>query len=169
MGLLFLLLTVTPVVELWLLIRIGSHLGALPTLALVLLTGAAGARLAHREGGRALMALNRAVASGDLPTQPLLDAACVFVGGALLITPGVLTDLVGLALLLPLTRRPIQRWLTHRISERLARGHVRIVDLRRGDFTAPSNGGPAGSRRVVDATLEPRDGDPRPGGGRAEP
>lgn len=111
---LLLVFTVVPIVELWLLLRIGAWLGPIPTLALVLLTGAAGATLARREGAHAWSAVQTEAAAGRMPGRELLEALIVLVAGIVLVTPGVLTDALGLALLI----RPIRSRLVRRLEER---------------------------------------------------
>jgi UPF0716 protein FxsA len=104
LALLATLFVVLPVAELALLLRVGRTLGFWPTLGLVLFTGVLGAALARREGTRTLGALRSEVARGGLPGRAILDGASILVGGALLLTPGFLTDALGFALLFPPTR-----------------------------------------------------------------
>jgi UPF0716 protein FxsA len=109
--------TLVPIVELWLLLRIGAWLGPVPTIALVLLTGAAGATLARREGAHAWSAVQAEAAAGRMPGRELLDAMLVLVAGIVLVTPGVLTDILGLVLLV----RPIRTRLVRRLEDRYRR------------------------------------------------
>ena len=102
---LFLIFTVTPVLELALLIQIGQLLGTIPTIVAVLTTGAAGAALARNQGLTALRRLQRSVAEATFPGDEIFDGFLILMGGLLLLTPGFLTDLVGFAALLPGTRR----------------------------------------------------------------
>lgn len=111
---LLLAFTLVPIIELWLLLRIGAWLGAVPTLALVVLTGMAGASLARREGIHAWAAVQAEVAAGRLPGRKLLEAVLVLVAGIVLVTPGVITDAIGLLLLV----RPVREALTRRLEER---------------------------------------------------
>ena len=101
---LFLIFTVTPVLELALLIQIGQLLGTIPTIVAVLTTGAAGAALARNQGLTALRRLQRSVAGANFPGDEIFDGFLILMGGLLLLTPGFLTDLVGFAALLPGTR-----------------------------------------------------------------
>ena len=112
---LFLAFTVIPAVELYLLIEIGSQLGALPTLGIVLGTGFLGAYLARLEGLNTLLRVREAALEGRSPTDDLLDGALIVAAGLVLITPGFLTDLTGFLLLFPLTRYPIREWLKSRL------------------------------------------------------
>ena len=101
---LFLIFTVTPVLELALLIQIGQLLGTISTIVAVLTTGAAGAALARNQGLTALRRLQRSVAEANFPGDEIFDGFLILMGGLLLLTPGFLTDLVGFAALLPGTR-----------------------------------------------------------------
>jgi len=114
---LLLAFTLVPILELWLLLRIGAWLGAVPTLALVVLTGVAGASLARREGVHAWASVQAELAAGRLPGRKLLEAVLVLIAGIVLVTPGVLTDAMGLLLLI----RPLREALTRRLEERYRR------------------------------------------------
>jgi len=116
---LLLAFTLVPLAELWLLLRIGSVLGGLWTLALVVITGVAGATLARREGARAWMAVQTELAAGKLPGRELIEALLVLVAGIVLVTPGVLTDFAGLALLVRPIRSAFVRQLERRYGNRL--------------------------------------------------
>lgn len=100
-----------PIVELYLLLRIAAVMGPLPTLALVLVTGVLGAALARQQGFQVLDTLKRDLSSGRVPTEALMDGVLVLIGGIVLLTPGILTDLTGLALLLPPTRSLVKTQL----------------------------------------------------------
>ena len=118
LGRLFLLFTLVPALELWLLITIGGWLGPLPTLGLVVATGLAGAALAKREGFRVLRSWQEAGARGELPKDGIISSALVLVGGVLLVTPGVVTDIVGLTLLIPGARRFAAKQIKARLEKR---------------------------------------------------
>ena len=104
-----------------------------------MLTGVTGAWLARAEGMRVLFQFQRELASGKLPGQALLDGISVLVGGAFLLTPGVLTDVVGFSLLVPFTRRWIQRRVRARLERQIESGQVRVVTM--GGFGASGFGG----------------------------
>ena len=116
---LLLAFTLVPLAELWLLLRIGSVLGGFWTLALVVITGVAGATLARREGARAWLAVQTELAAGKLPGRELIEALLVLVAGIVLVTPGVLTDFAGLALLVRPIRSAFVRQLERRYGKRL--------------------------------------------------
>jgi len=146
LGRLALLFVVVPILELMLLIEMGQWVGIMPTLALVVATGIGGAALARAEGLRVVFQFQKELAQGKLPGQAMLDGASVLIGGAFLLTPGVLTDFVGFALLFPLTRRWIQRRVKARLEGQIKDGTVRVVTMGAGGlsgFTAGGFGGGA--------------------------
>jgi len=108
---LFVLFTIVPLVELALLIKIGEHIGTSNTIALVLLTGFAGAYLARDQGLRVVREFTDSVQRGDMPADPLLEGLLIVIGGAFLVTPGIITDVVGFLLVVPQTRRVIRGFL----------------------------------------------------------
>ncbi|MGZ0186965.1 MAG: FxsA family protein [Alphaproteobacteria bacterium] len=101
---LFLLFVALPIAEIALFIQAGDLIGLWPTIGLVILTAAVGAALARSEGRAAMQRLSAAVEGGGAPVGPLLDAAAIFAGGLMLLTPGFITDTIGLSLLFQPTR-----------------------------------------------------------------
>jgi len=101
---LFLLFTLVPLLELWILIKLGSLVGTLPTILIVASTGFAGVLLAKSQGLTVLNRMRHDMKQGILPGNKLIDGVCILIGGAFLITPGLLTDLLGFSLLVPQTR-----------------------------------------------------------------
>ena len=126
LGRLVLLFLITPVVELALLIQIGERIGFWPTMAIIVATGLAGSFLARREGFSVWKRFNQRLAEGGLPGEELVDGMIILVAGALLITPGVLTDVFGFIGLLPFTRAPVRRFLIKRLKKRVEDGSVRL-------------------------------------------
>jgi len=124
MGKLLLLFTAVPVLEFYLLFQIAGRFGFLTTLALVILTGALGAALAKTEGLRLLQDWQVALAQGRMPEDGVINGALLLVGGVLLVTPGVLTDLTGLLLLLPQSRRLVAILMRREIDRRIANGEI---------------------------------------------
>jgi len=112
---LFLLFLIIPALEILAIVQVGSVIGGWPTFFLIIGMSFLGAVLVKQEGKRTWGAIQRDLASGIPPGESLLDGACVLVGGALLLTPGFLTDALGLVLLVPFMRRPfkqlLKRWL----------------------------------------------------------
>jgi UPF0716 protein FxsA len=114
---LFLLL---PIAELYVIIQVGQAIGVLPTLALLVVDGFLGAAIARSQGRAAWERFNRTLAAGRVPARETFDGAMIIIGGALLLTPGFITDAVGLALLLPPTRALIRRGLGRLARRRVA-------------------------------------------------
>ncbi len=162
LGRLFLLFTLVPLAELWLLLRIGAWVGLLPTLALVVGTGVAGAWLARREGTRCWAAVQTELRAGRVPGEEILHAFLVLAAGLLLVTPGILTDLTGLALLLRPVRRLAVRSLRRRLEAGVRNGSVRIFGAGSGGFGA--GGGSFGTGAPDFGAGQP----PEPGSGRPE-
>jgi UPF0716 protein FxsA len=110
-----------PIVEIYVIIQVGQLIGPFPTLALLIIESLIGAWLLKREGRVAWISLQRAVASGRLPGQELVDAGLVLVGGTLLLAPGFITDVVGFFFILPPTRPVARRLLVWLLVRRTAR------------------------------------------------
>ena len=144
LGKLALLFVVVPILELMLLIEMGQWVGIMPTLALVVATGIGGAALARAEGLRVLFQFQKELAQGKLPGQAMLDGASVLIGGAFLLTPGVLTDFVGFSLLIPFTRRWIQRRVRAQLENQIKDGTVRVVTMGAGGLGGFAAGGFSG-------------------------
>jgi UPF0716 protein FxsA len=102
---LFLLFVGVPAIELWLLIEIGSIIGGAETILLIIVTGVVGASLARAQGLAVLERIRKETEAGRLPDRSMAEAALILAAGLLLITPGVITDVVGLLCLVPVTRR----------------------------------------------------------------
>ncbi len=99
------LFTIIPVIELMLLIEIGSRIGTLNTIGVILATATAGAYLAKAQGFLAVRRIQDTLARGELPGQALLHGLFILVGGIFLLTPGFLTDVIGLSMLVPPIRQ----------------------------------------------------------------
>jgi UPF0716 protein FxsA len=113
---LFLLFVVMPIVELAVIIKVGAVLGVLNTIALLLLMGALGSWLVKREGIGVLRRVQRAIDEGRVPTAELVDGLLILIGGALLIAPGFISDVLGLSLMLPPVRAVLRSVLRRRLS-----------------------------------------------------
>ena len=125
-GRLLFLFILVPLLELYILIKIGGYLGAFPTVALVVFMALAGIVLARFEGLRTLQQIRQSLAQGIVPAEKMVDGVLIFIGGILLIIPGVLTDLFALVLLIPYTRTIFKRWLRRRFDRIIASGNVRL-------------------------------------------
>jgi UPF0716 protein FxsA len=123
---LLLLFVIVPLAELYLLLYLGSILGFWPTVAITLITGILGGTLAKHEGLRVWHAWRRSLDELRPPEAGVIDGVLVLLGGALLITPGVMTDVVGLLLLLPWSRSRVAHLIRQNIDRRLS---LRRVDL----------------------------------------
>ena len=104
MGILFLLFTVVPVAELYLLFEVSDIIGGWDTILLVIVTGIVGAYMARSQGLSIIMNTQKQLAQGQIPTDHIVHGFLVFIGGILLVTPGFVTDIFGLSLVFPLTR-----------------------------------------------------------------
>lgn len=124
---LLLLFTVVPAIELALLIEIGSRIGTLPTIALIVLTGVVGAALARWQGITVLRQMQLETAEGRLPAASLIDGVIILIAAALLVTPGILTDAVGFLLLIPLTRAGIRRLMRRWLERALREGRANVM------------------------------------------
>ena len=112
MAKLFALFLIVPLVELWCLVQLGGIIGASPTVGLVVLTALVGAFLAKREGRRVWDSWQRALRLGQPPSDGVVSTLLLVVGSVLLVTPGLFTDVIGFALLIPGSRRPIAKILS---------------------------------------------------------
>ena len=108
---LFLAFTLIPLVEIYLLIKLGQNFGAITSILLVIFTGILGAFLARMEGLRTLFRIQETMGEGRMPGEELLDALLIAIAGLVLITPGFITDVVGFLLLFPFTRMLVKNWL----------------------------------------------------------
>jgi UPF0716 protein FxsA len=118
-----------PLLELFLLIQVGQWVGLWPTIGLVVMTGFAGAALARLEGLRTVWSIRGELAKGRLPGNALFDGLAILVGGALLLTPGVLTDVLGFSFILPPTRRFFLKKIRKNLEERLKAGAIQVTQI----------------------------------------
>ena len=116
---LVLLFIVVPIVEIYVIIQVGQAIGALWTIALLVADSIAGSMLMRSQGRAAWRRFNEAIAAGRIPAREVVDGALVIFGGALLLTPGFVTDIFGAAFLLPPTRAAIRKLLVRRFAGRL--------------------------------------------------
>lgn len=164
---LLLLFTVVPLVELAILIPLGQWMGLWPTLALILVTGVAGAWLGKRQGLRAWERITSDLSGGELPSDSLLDGLAVLIACALLVTPGVLSDIAGMLLLIPPARTPLKSYIKKRFRKSIESGGVSFVSFDDVDPFGP--GADSGSRgrendEVIDVTPKTDDSDSRSAG-----
>ncbi len=116
-GKLFLLFALVPVAEIYVLVTVGGAIGVFPTIALVIFTALAGAHLARLQGLSIMMRIRENLDQGFMPAEELLDGLLVFLAGMVLLTPGFLTDILGLLILLPATRGIFKQWLRKKFDQ----------------------------------------------------
>jgi UPF0716 protein FxsA len=146
LGIAFLLFLVVPLVEIWVIIQVGQVIGPWWTILLLIADSVFGAWLIRREGGRAWRALSNALASGRMPARELADGALILIGGTLMLTPGFVTDAVGILMILPFTRPLFRRALAGAVARRLVVRGSPGNDTRPG----PGSGGSVVQGEVVD-------------------
>ena len=158
---LVLLFIVVPIAELYVIIQVGQWIGVVPTLVLLLADAVLGSMLLKHEGRSAWRRFNEALAARRFPGREVADGVLIVIGGTLLLTPGFITDVFGLFLLLPPTRA-----ISRRLLKRLTIGRFAIVSVG-GGFGGPPPGsapGPGPSRDYdFEGTAEevPPNGEPR--------
>jgi UPF0716 protein FxsA len=137
--LLILLFIVVPIAELYVIIKVGELIGVLPTLILLLADAVLGSWLLKHQGRGAWRRFNEALAARRFPGREVVDGALIIVGGTLLLTPGFLTDIVGVFLLLPPTRA-----ITRRLLKRFTIGRFAVIPIG-GPNPFPRSGGGGGT------------------------
>ena len=115
-----------PIVELALLFKVHDHVGLGSTILLVLLTGIAGAALVRRQGVAILFRIQREMEAGNLPAPQMIDGIMVLLAGAMLVTPGLITDAVGFALLVPMVRGYIRDWLRKMLEQKVRSSYIEV-------------------------------------------
>ena len=151
--LLFVLFIIVPILELAVIIQIGSAIGVLPTIALLIADSLLGAALMRSQGRATWLRFNTTLAEGRVPGREVMDGALVIFGGALLLTPGFLSDFLGLFLLLPPTRAVIRTLLVRRYGARLVATAASGAQTRFFSFGTAPGGGGARYDDVVDSSA----------------
>jgi len=124
-GTLFILFSCFALLELVLLVWLAANTGFFFTLALVLLTALVGAALARSQGVAVVQQASRDLSMGRLPTRPLMEGVMILLGGAFLVTPGLITDCIGISVMIPVCRR----WYIRR-AQAFIKKHFRVVETR---------------------------------------
>lgn len=124
MNYLILLFTIVPAIELFLLIKVGSLIGAGNTLFLIILTGVTGASLAKYQGISLLQRIQEQLNAGQMPDSALIEGVMILIGGILLLTPGFITDFLGFLLLIPLTRTILRFYLSKKFEKMISTGQT---------------------------------------------
>ena len=160
MALLVVLFIVVPIAELYVIVQVGQLIGIWPTLALLLADAILGSMLLKHQGRSAWRRFNEALAQRRFPGKEVADGVLIIIGGALLLTPGFLTDIFGLLLLIPPTRA-----VARRLLRRLTIGRFMVVGMPGGGPAPRPSPEPRGEKRPYDfdATAEevPPEGDRR--------
>jgi UPF0716 protein FxsA len=126
MKILLALMIIIPAIEIGLLIVSGKMLGVLPTVLLIIATGALGAWLAKQQGLETLRKAQEELRYGRIPAEAILDGLCILIGGIFLLTPGFVSDLTGFFLLLPPTRKVIKPLIIKMLKRMINKGHFTI-------------------------------------------
>ncbi len=123
---------IVPFVELFILLRLADMTSPLTTFAIIIVTGVLGAYFAKQQGRLVIDAISRDINSGKAPAKSLVDGLCVLIGGILLLTPGILTDIVGFALVFPLTRFFFAQFILAKLSAMVKAGTVNVYTSNSG-------------------------------------
>jgi UPF0716 protein FxsA len=153
--LIVLIFILVPIAELYVIIKVGEAIGLVPTLALLVADALLGSLLLRQQGRAAWVRFNRALAENRLPHKEVFDGVLIIMGGALLLTPGFLTDVVGLILLIPPTRAAVRALAARRVRRRMARGGVTFWTVGRGPRPPRQRPAPGGPRPRGPAPEDP--------------
>lgn len=123
---LFAAFIIIPILEIYLIIKVGTLIGAGWTVFLVIATAFIGAYLARMQGAQTMMRMRENMQKGIPPANDILDAFLIFAAGLVFLTPGFMTDILGVLILLPPTRQPIKFWLLKKIDQWMRQGNVHI-------------------------------------------
>ena len=123
---LFLLFTLVPAIELYLIIKVGSVIGAFNTILLIIFTGVVGAYYARQQGFRVVSNIQWKMQQGTVPGDDLVNGAMLLVGGAFLITPGFITDFAGFSLIFPPSREAIKIGVKRYLEKKVRQGEVKV-------------------------------------------
>lgn len=137
-GKLFIAFAIIPVMEIYVLVKMGSVIGTLNTIILVLISAFIGASLARSQGAATMQKVRESMDQGRMPAEELLDAFMIFGAGLTLLTPGFITDTLGILLLIPFTRKYIKSWLRKNLQEWMKKPNVH-VHYQSSEFTAWTN------------------------------
>jgi UPF0716 protein FxsA len=132
------LFIVVPLAELYVILKVGDAIGALWTIVLLAADSVLGSLLLRAQGRSVWRRFNEAMAAGRVPHRELIDGVLVIFGGAFLITPGFLTDIVGLTLLIPPTRAVIRRLVARRLGRRIVTREPYDVEGTATEYDAPA-------------------------------
>jgi UPF0716 protein FxsA len=123
---LFLLFTLVPAIELYLIIKVGSVIGAFNTILIIIFTGVVGAYYARQQGFKVVSNIQWKMEQGTVPGDDLVNGAMLLVGGAFLITPGFITDFAGFSLIFPPSREAIKIGVKRYLEKKVRQGEVKV-------------------------------------------
>lgn len=146
--LLFLIFIVVPFIEIYLLIEVGSIIGALPTIALTILTAITGATLVRMQGLQTIMNAQQMMGRGQMPGRAMFDGACLLVSGALLLTPGFFTDTIGFLLLVPAFRTFLTKVLINQ---------AHFTSTGQNPFTSNASSSSSSGPRIIEGEYTKED------------
>ena len=124
---LFLAFTLIPALEIYLFVRLGGAIGLFNTFLVVIVTGIVGAGLARWQGAETMFRIRQSLNQGVTPAEDMIDAGLIFIAGMVLLTPGFLTDVMGLLLLCPPSRRYFKIFLRRKFDQWMASGQINVV------------------------------------------
>ncbi|NNE72541.1 MAG: FxsA family protein, partial [Acidimicrobiales bacterium] len=161
-GILALLFIIVPIIEIYVLVQVADGLGWLNSLGLIVVLSVLGAWLVKQQGFGILRRMNEQIADHKMPSNELVDGGLVLFAGALMLTPGFVTDAVGFFLLLPPTRALVRPPLVRRLKSRVVASPAGQSPIgqwwfTRGGGAGPGGSGPHGSGPVYDVPSSPTD------------
>ena len=127
---LVLLFVFTPLVELAILIYLGTLIGVLYTILIIVATGLIGAFLARNQGLATFSKIRSSIERGVIPSEEFLHGALILIGGLLLLTPGLVTDMAGFTMLIPKTRKVVVNWVRRLIQRKIQQNEVHYWEIR---------------------------------------
>ncbi len=160
LGPLFLLFTLVPALELYLLFQVGGVIGGFNTIMLIIITGIVGASLAKSQGFSILTKIQEQTNRGELPADQIIQGLMVFAGGLLLLTPGFMTDIFGFLLVMPGSRHLLVGMVRNAVMRGMKNGNFqfRTFNAGSGGFSYSSYSG--GSQDSSQSTMDPRPAKP---------
>ena len=121
---LLLIFITLPILELAVLLRLDDAIGLFQTIVLIFLTGIIGAWLVRQQGISIIYKIKKEISDGNMPAKEMIDGVMILIAGAVLVTPGLITDIFGFLLLIPYTRNFIRKWILHRIEKYVNSGYI---------------------------------------------
>ncbi len=153
---LLILFTVIPALELMLLFKVGSQIGALNTFCIIILTGIVGAILTKSQGKFIIFDLQNKLRSGKIPTSTIVEGVMVFAAGLMLITPGFFTDCLGFIFVFPLTRKPLAHLIQVWIAKLVKNGTIKVMKTKGFNFSSSNSYSSSDTQKedIIDVEFE---------------